>query len=211
MGPSISVLLKLPKWFYYGSKVKGHYVNEMDPKPDASRDLSSPPPRGALLQRCHPHPLSPSFSHPDPGALPSHNLITSGTPRRQLPGLPEQRAFLSPSGPFFVCNRPPVRPAPAPAPGPRESPSPQSWQAKPNPAAAWSQVRASAPAHSPPEASPASPSAPARRLAPCGSRDRAPAGARARGCRRHICHGRLPLGTEKKTWTLARRAVGLGS
>ncbi|XP_019491828.1 PREDICTED: uncharacterized protein C10orf95 homolog [Hipposideros armiger] len=41
------------------------------------------------------------------------------------------------------------------------------------------------------------PAAQSQRLAPRGSGDNRLAGAPARGCRRHICHGRLPLGTKK--------------
>lgn len=161
-------------------------------------------PPGVPLQEFHPHPLSPSFSHP----APRHSLNPQPdhfrNSHRQPPGLPEQTAFLYPSGVSFVTNWPPARPAPAPKPRPRTSPSPKLWQAKPNPAAARSQVPASAPARRPPAASPAPSSAPAQRLAPRGSGTAASAGARARGCRRHICYGRLPLGTKKRTWAPAK-------
>ncbi|TKC47920.1 hypothetical protein EI555_012962 [Monodon monoceros] len=85
-------------------------------------------------------------------------------------------------------------------PRPRAGLSPKLWQEKPNPAAARSQVPASAPARRPPGASPTPSSAPAQRLAPRGSGTAASVGARARGCRRHICYGRLPLGTKKRTY-----------
>lgn len=48
-GPSIGVLLKLPYRFYYITRVKGHYVNEMDPGPKQPATLGSPLCKNSIL------------------------------------------------------------------------------------------------------------------------------------------------------------------
>lgn len=98
-------------------------------------------PQGVPLQEFHPHPLSPSFSHPAPRHSLNPHPDHFRDSHRQPPGLPEQTAFLYPSGVSFVTDWPLVRPAPAPKPRPRAGPSPKLWQAKPNPAAARSQCQ----------------------------------------------------------------------
>lgn len=49
MGPSIGVLLKLRYRFYCITRVKGHYVNEMDPGPKQLATLGSPLCKNSIL------------------------------------------------------------------------------------------------------------------------------------------------------------------
>lgn len=135
----------------------------------------------------------PPLTQDSPNPHPAHPGDRAGSTRGSQSG----RHSRPPRSAFCVRLAPPPPSGPLLPLGPAAVHlSPQSWQPKPLPAAP-NQVPASVPAR--PELLPSLRPAPALRLARRRSRTSGwQVGTRARGRRRHVCYGHVPLGTTKR-------------
>lgn len=92
MGPSVSLLLKLPKWVYYATRVKGHYVKEMGP------GLRSQPLREPFRKDSTPPALEPKLLPSQPKGSPNPQPHHLRDPPQTAPRIPIADSIPVPPG-----------------------------------------------------------------------------------------------------------------